>query len=367
MITRFYVHNFRSLQNFELPTNGDSSALLIGKNGAGKSSVGFALEILQKIGRGINRIGDLISEDDVSRRRKNEPMRLELEVTLKGVSYSYQIAFELPQGFREYRIYEERLIVDGETKFERDIADLRFPLSGGGGTMRFDWHLVWLPVAQARSEEDPIEIFRKWLARILFVRPYPLKITGESSGDTLTPAPDMSNFGDWWNGLMTLSPSSYAQIEKALKLMMPDLRDIKNPVIAKDSRSLEVHFEQDGKSVTIPFRLLSDGEKCMIIWALVMAANEAYGPLFCFWDEPDNFLAISEISDFATDLRKAFKSGGQFLATSHNAETIKSFSAENTYLLYRRNHHEPTQVRAVSEFNYGKDLIGALVRGEIEP
>jgi predicted ATPase len=130
---------------------------------------------------------------------------------------------------------------------------------------------------------------------------------------------------------------------------------------------MEVHFDHGGESASIAFPLLSDGEKCMVIWALVMAANEAYGPLFCFWDEPDNYLAISEIGDFATDLRKAFKSGGQFLATSHNAETIKSFSAENTYLLYRRNHQEPTQVRALAGLDYGKDLIGALARGEVEP
>ncbi len=368
MIKRFYVHNFRSLQNFELPVNEDPSALLIGRNGAGKSSVGMALEILQKIGRGINRVGDLVDEDDVTRGRKDEPLRLELEVSLHGATYSYHIAFELPPNFREFRILEEKLVVDGETKFDREIADLRFPGNlGGAGTMRFDWHLVWLPVAQARSEEDPIDIFRKWLARMLIIRPYPLLIDGESSGDTLTPSPDMKNFGDWWKGVMAHSPASYSRIDRALKRMMPDLLDIKNPVIAKDSRSMEVQFEQDGKSVTIPFRLLSDGEKCMAIWALVMAANEAYGPLFCFWDEPDNYLAISEIGDFAADLRKAFKSGGQFLATSHNAETIKSFSAENTYILYRRNHHEPTQVRALSELDYGKDLIGALVRGEVEP
>ena len=65
MIKRFYVHNFRSLQNFELPAIGDSSALLIGRNGAGKSSVGMALEILQRIGRGQNRIRDLIQPEDI--------------------------------------------------------------------------------------------------------------------------------------------------------------------------------------------------------------------------------------------------------------------------------------------------------------
>lgn len=371
MIKRFYVHNFRSLQNFELPVNGGSSALLIGRNGSGKSSVGMALEIMQKIGRGQNRVGELIRQEDICHGMANSPVRLELEAAIQGIHFTYTLALELPEGFRELRVLEEKLAVDGKPKFTRKVADLEFPGTGGksgkGVPMRFDWHLVWLSVAQARTEKDPLDIFRKWLARMLIVRPYPLGIAGESSGETLHPLPEMTNFGDWWTSFMATFPASYARIDKSLRLMMPDLRDIKNPVIAKDSRSMEVHFEQDGKSVTIPFRLLSDGEKCMVIWALVMAANEAYGPLFCFWDEPDNYLAISEIGDFATDLRKAFNNGGQFLATSHNAETIKSFSAENTYLLYRRNHHEPTQVRPLSELDYGKDLIGALVRGDIEP
>jgi predicted ATPase len=202
---------------------------------------------------------------------------------------------------------------------------------------------------------------------MLIVRPQPLNIDGDSSSETLNPSPDMKNFGDWWNGLISHSPASYARIEQALRRMMPDLRDIKNPIIAKDSRSLEIHFDHGGEDFSFPFKSLSDGEKCMAIWALVMAANEAYGPLLCFWDEPDNYLAISEVGDFATELRRAFKSGGQFLATSHNSETIKSFSSENTFLLYRRNHHEPTQIRPLSEINFGGDLIGSLVRNEIEP
>jgi ABC-type uncharacterized transport system ATPase subunit len=105
----------------------------------------------------------------------------------------------------------------------------------------------------------------------------------------------------------------------------------------------------------------------MVVWALVMAANEAYGPLFCFWDEPDNYLAISEIGDFATDLRKAFKKGGQFLATSHNAETIRAFTDENTFIMFRRSHQEPSQIRSLAEVPYHGDLIASLVRGDIEP
>jgi hypothetical protein len=39
VIRRLYIHNFRCLENFELPIAAYSSALLIGKNGAGKTTV----------------------------------------------------------------------------------------------------------------------------------------------------------------------------------------------------------------------------------------------------------------------------------------------------------------------------------------
>ena len=99
----------------------------------------------------------------------------------------------------------------------------------------------------------------------------------------------------------------------------------------------------------MPFRELSDGEKCFFIGAAVLASNEAYGPLFCFWDEPDNFLSISELGDFVMDLRALFQSGGQILATSHNDQAMEQFSRDNTFLLGRRSHLEPTRVRLLSE------------------
>ncbi|MGH9826114.1 MAG: AAA family ATPase, partial [Blastocatellia bacterium] len=61
MIRRLYVHNFHCLENFELPISCQSSVLLIGKNGSGKTTVSKALEILQKIGRGVSRVADLVN------------------------------------------------------------------------------------------------------------------------------------------------------------------------------------------------------------------------------------------------------------------------------------------------------------------
>jgi len=210
-------------------------------------------------------------------------------------------------------------------------------------------------------------LFKQWLARMLILRPIPSLIGGDSKDETLEPNVEVTDFGAWFSGLLASAPSAYAEIDQYLKQVMPDLKDIKNPVVGKDARSLVVQFSNDQGSLSIPFENLSDGEKCFMICAVVLAANHAYGPVFCFWDEPDNYLAPSEVGHFVLALRKAFQSDGQFIATSHNPEAIRRFSDENTLVLHRRSHLEPTVVRPLKELQVNGDLVGAMVRGDLEP
>jgi predicted ATPase len=107
VIRRLYVHNFRCLENFELPVSGKSSVLLIGKNGTGKTTVGLALEILQRIARGANRAGDLVKPKDLARGRTDVPMRFEIEVELEAEIYKFTVAFLLPKGFKEHSFIEK--------------------------------------------------------------------------------------------------------------------------------------------------------------------------------------------------------------------------------------------------------------------
>jgi ABC-type Mn2+/Zn2+ transport system ATPase subunit len=369
VIRRLYVHNFRCLENFELPISRQSSVLLIGKNGAGKTTVGLALEILQKIARGTNRVGDLIEPKDLTRARTDVPIRFEIEVALGDKIWQYTIAFELPKGFKELRVLEEKLTVDRKSIYTRELAQVHLARTGQEkeADFRIDWHLVALPVIQQESTGDPLFVFKQWLSRMLILRPTPSLILGESKEETLQPNLQVIDFAAWFSGLLAYAPSAYTKIDEYLKQMMPDLKDIKNPSVGKDSRSLVVQFSNEQGSVNLPFEDLSDGEKCFMICALVLAANDAYGPVLCFWDEPDNFLALSEVSHFVSALRKAFQSGGQFIATSHNSEAIRRFSDENTLVLYRNSHLEPTIVRPLHEIEVSGDLVGALIRGDVEP
>lgn len=372
VIRRLYVNNFRCLENFELKLAGQSSVLLIGRNGSGKTAVGLALEILQRIARGTNRVDALVQPRDFYLGRADAPMRFEIELELKSKTYEYSIAFEFHKRSKELRVLEEKLLVGAEPVYTRAQAEVRLARKvwehqDEEAHFSIAWHLVALSIIQEQSPLDPLFTFKQGLAHMLILRPIPALIGGESNQDTLEPGLQVADFGAWFSGLLAFAPAAYSKITEYLRQVMPDLIDIKNPMIGKDHRSLVVQFANGQGGESIPFAELSDGEKCFMICAMALAANDAYGPLLCFWDEPDNYLALDEVGHFVLALRRAFQSGGQFIATSHNPEAIRAFSDENTLLLYRKSHLEATIVRPLSELQVNGDLVGALIRGDVEP
>ena len=368
MIKRLYVNNFRCLENFDLPLAEHRSSLLYGKNGSGKSTVGFALEVFQSIANGTNRVGQLIKPKDFTRGQSEIPMRFEIEVIIGSKVYSYNLVLELPDGFKELRVLDEKLSVDGKPVYSRSGAQVQMSPSGKVKEAKFlvDWHLIALPLIQEQSVTDPLYLFKTWLSQMLILAPVPGLIAGDSEGETRTPDRQVTNFGEWLSGLLALSPAAYTPIDKYLREVMPDFKDMMNPLSGKDFRSLTVQFQKNQASLRLPFRDLSDGEKCFFICAVVLAANQTYGPLFCFWDEPDNYLSLSEVGHFVLSLRRAFEGGGQLLVTSHNPEVIRKFSDENTLIMGRQSHLEPTLVRLLSELTVHGDVIEALIRDDIE-
>ena len=368
MLQRLYVHNFRCLENFELTMKEMSSALLIGKNGTGKSTIATALEVFQSIGRGINRVGQLVKSKDFTSGRYDVPIRLEIEVLLEEKLYKYVLALELPEKFKELRVFEEQLLVAGNPIYSRKEAQVTIYSSSQNRESQFlvDWHLVALPVIQEQSETDPLHTFKNWLAHIIILAPIPSLMTGDSHGETLQPKRDGANIGEWFSGLLGRYPAAYRDVDKYLREVMPDFQDFLNELIGKEFKSLIVRFAENNATLNVNFQDLSDGEKCFFLCAVVLAANKFYGSVFCFWDEPDNYLSISEVGHFITSLRRSFKDSGQILVTSHNPEAIRKFSNENTFILDRKSHLEPTLIRLLSDIPVTGDLINSLICGDIE-
>jgi predicted ATPase len=374
MINRLYVHNFRCLENFELPIAGKPSALLIGKNGSGKSTVLSALEVLRSVARGVDadgrmlRASDLIGPADFARGRFDVPIRFELEAVIGGEVYAFNVAFELPAGSREPQIRDEELTVGGRLCYSRNTFQLGAALGEtGADAQTLDAQVFALPLFQQRAA-DPAIVFRSWLRRMLLLAPIPGLMHGRSEPPMRwSPRKDCSDLAAWLSAILVINPPLFTRMESYLKDVMSDFLGFSFDRGEDGQRSLTVQFEKDRARLDIDFQRLSDGEKCFFVAAGIAPADATFGPAVCFWDEPDNYLAPDEVGHFVMELRRQFQSGGQLLVTSHNVEAIRKFSDDDTLVLYRRSHLEPTLVRPLEEIGYSGDLGRTLVRGDLEP
>jgi predicted ATPase len=364
MLERLYVNNFRCFENFSIDLTDRQSALVIGKNGTGKSTFMDALGVLRHVFRGSSRIRDIIAASDFAQHRKQIPMRFEIELKLNSKRFKYAITFEVPENLREPHVAEESLSVDGVDIFSRDKARISL---GGESTFDLDWNMAALPVINERPGERSIQQIKAFFASMVLIAPIPANMSGFSEDESFEINKDASNFSSWLNALLLRQPKAYNVLDTYLKSVIPDFGSFQNIERGENGKQLLLNFEHENstRGLAIDFKHLSDGEKCFFLSALIVAANKVDGPLFCMWDEPENYLSLPEIGHFIVELRRLTNQRGQFVAISHHPETIRRFSDDNTFVFARRSHFEPTVVRTLSDLPYNGDLIEALVRDEI--
>lgn len=363
MIERLYVHNFRCFENFTLDLTGRPSALMIGRNGSGKSTVRHALSLLQGIARGAHRTAGLVTMSDFTRHRTDQPMRFEIEIALSGKRYRYALAFDWPPHFREARILEETLWRDGTIVFSRKHAEIRL---SDGVVFHLDWHVFALPVINEPPGETAISEFKQFLSSMILIAPIPSRMTGQSEAPAEELLDDASNYASCLRMRLGQKPAAYAVFHSYVKTVLPEFSAIENRGRADGGSQLVISFESESpvRRLSLDFDAMSDGEKSFFLSAFLLASNSV-SPVFGLWDEPDNHLSLSETRHFVTELRKLGHRSGQFLTTSHHPETIRTFSDETTFVFSRKSHLDPTVVRPLSELGYEGDLIHALIRDEI--
>ncbi len=380
MLKRLYIHNYRCLQNFEFQPQGQASCLLLGKNGVGKSAVRDALRLFQLIGQGQTSVAQLLKKSDFFLGAEDAPVRFVLEVGLKSGVFVYELSLDWPLGFREPRVLQEILTVGEYEVFRRSQAEVAVNRDEGAAKSVFsmNWHLVALPIIHDRSAVNPIEDFTHWLTRMVLVAPSPQAMVSETSEVAAHVSLDASNMVDWMSALLDTHPMAYATIVEYLQGIMPDLELFRFEKIGRDQKGLLVKFRTD-TAFELRFDQLSDGEKCFFLAAVLIAANRWNGPVFAFWDEPDNFLATHEVDQFVMAMRRNFMKhdGGQLLMSSHHPQAIGCFGEDNTWVLGRKSHLEPAMIRLLGDVLRSRqstsaegdrpDVIQSLLLGDLEP
>jgi predicted ATPase len=377
MIERLYVQNFRCLSSFELKLAGNPSALIIGRNGAGKSTIRHALGIFQQICRGSGRVDELLKPEDWSFygryldqqsrfKGTDQPMRFEIELTLAGTAYTYSVSFDWPANFREARVLDEALTANGQSVFTRQQAQVTLP---GSNSFGLDWHVFAISVINEKPPGTSLRDLKAFLASLVLMAPTPAHMDGFSESTTDRLDEEAINFASCLRGLLEKKPAVYSHLDSFLKNVIVDFSSLDHDDRGKTGKQLMITFKRPDaeESFRVEFDALSAGEKCFFLSAYIVASNAVGLPIYCFWDEPDNHLSLSEVGQFITVLRKTANRSGQFIGTSHHPETVRKFSDDNTYVLTRKSHLDPAIPKLLKDFSYKGDLVNALIRDEIIP
>lgn len=369
MLKKLYIHQYRCLQNFEISLDSLNSALLLGKNGSGKSSLFDAVGILQQIGRGVTPINELIQAEDFTFGQQEQPILLEIEATLNARNYRYTLEIEFPAHFHSPKVKREILEVDGDKTLHREGG--KTALLNPEREFTLDWHHVGLPLISNTKADSPIALFRAWLGNIVVLSPWPARFHGISKQESPYLDKQASQLMDWVRHLLAESPNLYTRMAGFLQQRMNDFELFRFESTGKNERELIFSFQAEGHPrLELGLGQLSDGEKIYFLTSAVLAAIGTARPILCLWDEPDHFVALREIGHFITACRKEFENnpnGSQLLVSTHNPRVINEFSSHNTFILSRSSHAQPARLARLQDREYlSTSAIDAFENGELD-
>lgn len=373
-----YINNYRCLQNFVIDFEESDALLLLGRNGMGKTTVLETLSIIHSIACGIEQVTDLFKRRDFAFGQIDTPIRFEIEIEIDGVNFKYSLAIASDSGINEVVMLNEELTSGGTVFFSRS--------SDGGSFLSKDNILCDCPIGNDRFFLAlssgltrcgiACERVRAYISRWLLVSPWPSSIRNDFSWNECCLALDMSNFLSWFRSIIVQNVGFTDHLMKYLRNgFFKDRVSFSWTDPAKERENdmlFSMSDDSSGKVLEVRFSEMSDGEKVFVIGAALMTYNAICGGTFCFWDEPDNFLAISEVQGFITRLRKSFgHDRGQLVITSHNLETIRTIGMDASAIIQRASQLEPARIQLVRNIlktdeerdNYIQEVLSGDIYG----
>lgn len=366
MIKRLYIDNYKSLVNFELPLQ--ELTLLLGPNGVGKTSVLDVMFALRQLLAGIAKVIEkgIFATPTLTRWQNRDIQVFELDVVLGSDEMRYRLEIEHERATRKARIALERLEMKGKPlfSFARGEVQLYRDDHSQGPSFGADWSESALARVPPRPDNKKLTKFLDFMRKVIVCGLYPPSFQAESSTEDPVLERDARNFSAWYRHLLLERQDLVPEFTKALKEVIDGFQGIRMEKVGLDTRALMVMFNQFGERYELRLDEISDGQRALIaLYSLVrLAAGQGYT---LFLDEPDNYLALTEIQPWLIEL--ADRCGGdvpQAVLCSHHPELIDYLGGDRGVVL-RRESSGSTTVRPSRDLavDGGLKLSEVIARG----
>ena len=366
MLKRLFVDGYKCYSDFEMKFEGGAFSFLAGRNGSGKTTLFEVMMLL----RDISALGKpLVDEtsgryavmgDTNTRWRDNlREQRFEMDVCLNGGMYHYTLVVDLPDKTKSPRIQSEIVQHDNKPIYSFVKGDVRLYNNKYEAKTSFhvDWSRSFLSSIATRAENSRLMRFREWLSQIVCIRPNPTLMNSVAQSEVRRPDIQLSNFASWLRFLkQSADDELYSQYLDDVKSCIPGLSGIKFNDVGDGAKELCVTLKRRNVIRDFRFSELSDGQKMlMAMYAVVyFAIKEA--AVVCI-DEPDNYLALSEITPLISSMQDAVEDGkgAQFMVASHHPEFYRQLAMDEGFLM-RRAENGSTSVAKISDVLAAKNI-----------
>ena len=339
MLTRLYCDNYKCLVNFEFRPG--ATQLLMGRNGAGKSTVFEVLELIRDFAARGETCEDRLVGQTRTRWQDLSDQRFEMDVKGTMGTYVYELVVDESGRPLRPRVKKERLSLDGKPLylFENGIVHLHNDRFEDRTQFEFFPRRSFLAEIESRPDNTKLMWFKSWLERLLYVQVDPKRMRSEAEKEALYPTPDLSNFAEWYRHLRQDSSAATDELRSSLQEVIDGFEglDLKGPPSGTKVLQVSLRTSGEGKGKARPYEFdeLSDGQRALIgLYTLLHCALTDHSTL-CI-DEPDNFVALREIQPWLSNLMdRAEETASQVLIASHHPELLNQLATRSGVIIER--------------------------------
>jgi len=314
---------------------------LVGPNGSGKSAVFDVLQALQQmLGPAGASVHEFFNPFTLTRWDTRTTQRVEIEVDIETDSFTYVLEVSHDPGARTTKIQQEDLRANGQMLYRLSGGEVQLfgddPLPEPRTRFEIDARRSFIPMLQARADNRRITAFKTWIDRLWLFRLRPEAIAPVSHEEEFHLASDGSNFVSWFRALLQEAPEVQERLRTMLRPIIPGLASMQLSRGGQTDRWMSFRCEVAGQQYTLGLAELSEGQRLLVVLYAVAEAIAQHATQLVF-DEPDNFVAESELQPWLSLLRErvAGSGRGSLIVISHHPEVIDYLAADQVLRLWR--------------------------------
>lgn len=338
MLQRVYFDNFRCLEKFEFKP--ERVNLILGRNGSGKSTLFDALQCVVRLVTGESPATvlplDTLPWWDLKRRQV-----FELEFGDEGGPPLFSYTLIIGRTDREPPIVVEERLMSGQRtllSFKNGLLEL----AGVTKSIPFDGKRS--AVGLGLGSDAGLVKFQTQVTSLLVFRvnPWSFDLSANSENRVLwTSGGNLVAFLRHWS---QSDPAAFLDWKSRVLRSMPQVEDLQLREVTPGSRMLVASKQVDGLEMLMSLANLSDGERSLL--ALQAVAGFVSENDIVALDEPDNFLAPSEIQPVLRQftVEPLHEPGPQLFVITHHPRSIDYLASYATWL-FERDSTGTTRVR----------------------